>query len=78
MSYVLKSYNKLGAMTEKLYPDLTKITYGYDELGRRLSKTDSVLGNEAYTYDDNSNITGGKTREGINVLNQYDSQNRLT
>ncbi|WP_256972525.1 polymorphic toxin-type HINT domain-containing protein [Saccharibacillus sp. O23] len=72
------SYNKLGAMTEKLYPDLTKITYGYDELGRRLSKTDSVLGKETYTYDDNSNITGGKTREGINVLNQYDAQNRLT
>ncbi|MDO3413390.1 polymorphic toxin-type HINT domain-containing protein, partial [Saccharibacillus sp. CPCC 101409] len=72
------TYNRLGAMTEKVFPDLTKITYGYDELGRRLSKTDSVLGKESYTYDNNSNITGGKTREGINVLNKYDEQNRLT
>nr|WP_305121013.1 RHS repeat-associated core domain-containing protein [Saccharibacillus sp. JS10] len=72
------SYNKQGAMTEKVFPDLTKITYGYDELGRRLSKTDSVLGKESYTYDNNSNITGGTTRGGINVVNQYDEQNRLT
>lgn len=72
------AYNKQGAMTEKVFPDLTKITYGYDELGRRLSKTDSVLGKESYTYDDNSNLTGGTTRGGINVVNQYDEQNRLT
>nr|WP_281358140.1 RHS repeat-associated core domain-containing protein [Saccharibacillus qingshengii] len=72
------SYNKQGAMTEKVFPDLTKITYGYDELGRRLSKTDSVLGQETYTYDNNSNLTGGTTRGGINVINQYDEQNRLT
>ena len=56
---------------------LTKITYGYDELGRSLSKTDSVLGKESYMYDNNSNITGGTTRGGINVVNQYDEQNRL-
>ncbi|MCQ4087552.1 RHS repeat-associated core domain-containing protein [Saccharibacillus sp. JS10] len=28
-------------------------------------------------YDNNSNITGGTTRGGINVVNQYDEQNRL-
>ncbi|MDO7908917.1 hypothetical protein Q5741_21310, partial [Paenibacillus sp. JX-17] len=70
-------YNKLGSLTEKVFPDLSKLSYSYDELGRRLSKTDSVLGQESYTYDDNSNITGGKTREGTSVLNQYDELNRL-
>ncbi|MDI4649597.1 RHS repeat domain-containing protein [Cohnella hashimotonis] len=70
-------YNQLGSLTEKVFPDLSSIVYNYDELGRRLSKKDSVQGTELYTYDDNSNLTGGTTRKGTTVTNTYDELNRL-
>ncbi|MEK0317245.1 hypothetical protein [Cohnella sp. 56] len=70
-------YNQLGSLAEKVFPDLSSIAYNYDELGRRLSKTDSVAGSESYTYYDNSTLTGGTTRQGTAVTNEYDELNRL-
>jgi RHS repeat-associated protein len=82
-------YDELSRLTSVNYGDNQTQGYSFDPMGNRLSKSDSVAGNETYLYDAANRLTNrggqaysndanGNTLSGGGRTNSWDSENRLT
>jgi len=82
-------YDELSRLTSVNYGDGQTQVYSFDPMGNRLSKNDSLAGNEAYTYNNANmlltragqsytNDNNGNTQTGGGRSNTWDGQNRLT
>ncbi|MEZ2277233.1 MAG: polymorphic toxin-type HINT domain-containing protein [Microcoleus sp.] len=74
------SYDALNRLTEEKIADTTvgnrTIGYGYDLVGNRLTKTDTLSGSTTYSYDNNNRLN--RTTEGSKLTNfTYDNNGSL-
>ena len=81
-------HSELNGLTTVDFGDGGTQAYSFDDMGNRLTKNDSVSGNEAYTYNaanmlltrgtnNYSNAPDGNTLTGGGRTSAWDSQNRL-
>jgi len=82
-------YDSLSRLTSVNYGDGQTQGYSFDPMGNRLTKSDSVAGNDTYSYNAANmlltrnggaytNDINGNTLTGGNRTNSWDGQNRLT
>ena len=75
-STIRYTYNKYGELSEKTYENGQKISYGYDQWGRKETVTvkarDRVLDRTTYAYDALDRITRVVAKDGTATVYAYD------
>ncbi|MCL5772871.1 MAG: hypothetical protein M1536_00630, partial [Firmicutes bacterium] len=70
------SYDVLGRLIQKTYPDQTSVSYTYDAISRRTAMTDTI-GTYTYQYDSLNRLTSTTAPGNKTISYQYDPNGNL-